>query len=323
MWIMKRKIIDHLASKQGDYISGEDIAEVLSMTRANVWKYIKELRKHGFDIESATNKGYRLNRVAKSLNEDSLYYYFRDNSFVRESCFFEEIDSTNNYLKSRTNELPDKTLVVAKKQIKGRGRRTKEFESAPGGLYFSLLIQNGMDMSEVSFVTSIVAVAVHKALKEFGVETKIKWPNDIILKGRKLCGILTEMVSDMELNHRLIIGIGLNLKNRFSEELSKIAVSLEEEGYEVEAIPLLQKVIEYLEYFYEKLLRGERDEALCILRTESYLIGKKIGFEYNHERKEGMVEDVEDDGSLRVLTLDKEVIRLGSGEVSILNIGQN
>lgn len=320
---MKKKIIDCLASKQGDYISGEDIAEFLSMTRANVWKYIKELRKNGFEIESATHKGYRLNRVAKSLNEDTLYYYFRENSFVRENCFFEEIDSTNDYLKNRANELPDKTLVVAKKQTKGRGRRTKEFESAPGGLYFSLLIQNGMDMSEVSFVTSIVAVAVHKALKDFGVQTQIKWPNDIILKGRKLCGILTEMVSDMELNHLLIIGIGLNLQNHFSKELSEIAVSLEEEGYRIEALSLLQKVVEYLEFFYANLLRGEKTEALHILRTQSYLIGKKIGFDYNHERREGMVEDVEDDGSLRVLTQDKETIRLGSGEVSILSIGQN
>lgn len=323
MWIMKKKIIDCLASKQGDYISGEDIAEGLSMTRANVWKYIKELRKHGFEIESSTNKGYRLNRVAKSLNEDSLYYYFRENSFVRESCFFDEIDSTNDYLKNRINDLPDKTLVVAKKQTKGRGRRTKEFESALGGLYFSLLIQNGMNMSEVSFVTSIVAAAVYKALKESGVETKIKWPNDIILNDRKLCGILTEMVSDMELNHRLIIGIGLNVKNRFSGELSGIAVSLEEEGYEIETISLLQKIIGHFEHFYENLLQGEKEEALYILRKKSYLIGKKIGFDHNRKCKEGMVEDVDNDGSLRVLTQGGEVIHLGSGEVSILSIGQN
>lgn len=133
---MKQELIELLSFRK-EHVSGEEIAEMFGMTRANVWKYIKELRNNGFEIESATNKGYRLVDVGRELNEDTLRYYFREHSFVKNCFFFKEIDSTNDFLKYNNTGFQDGTLVVAKRQLKGRGRRSREFVSDFGGLYFS------------------------------------------------------------------------------------------------------------------------------------------------------------------------------------------
>ncbi len=319
---MKRDIIDLLYKMNGEYLSGEEMADFLNMTRANVWKYIKELRGHGFDIESSTKKGYVLSCVGKNLNEDTLYYHFKKQSFVNEVIFFETIDSTNDFLKYHKEELEDNTLVVAKRQMKGRGRRTREFVSDEGGLYFSFLTKNNMEMKEVAFVTSIAAVAVHEALCDLGVPTKIKWPNDIILKDKKLCGILTEMVTDMEQSNQIIIGIGINVSNQFPKELSMIATSLSENGYQIEEVTLLQKIFERFDEFYNLFLEGNTLKALEILRENSYLFGKQIRFLKENTEYTGTVTGIEENGNLTVETEDGECVFLNSGEVTILKKGQ-
>lgn len=317
---MKRRLIELLASKREEYLSGEEIAERFDMTRANVWKYIKELRKNGFEIESVTNKGYRLTRVGHDLNEDTLFYTFRGSSFIKNCVFFEKINSTNDFLKYNDMGFQAGTLAVAKRQLKGRGRRTKEFVSDEGGLYFSFLLKNDMEMTKVAFVTSIVAVAVNKALEDMGVLTKIKWPNDIILNDRKLCGILTEMVTDMERNHQIILGIGLNVKNTFPEELKEIATSLLEQGYQLDELLILKTIMKRFEEFYQKLLHDDREEALFVLRDKSYLKGKRVEFQYQNTRMEGLAQDIEENGNLRIVLEDGETIALNSGEVSIVKI---
>lgn len=316
---MKQELIELLSFRK-EHVSGEEIAEMFGMTRANVWKYIKELRNNGFEIESATNKGYRLVDVGRELNEDTLRYYFREHSFVKNCFFFKEIDSTNDFLKYNNTGFQDGTLVVAKRQLKGRGRRSREFVSDFGGLYFSFLMKNDMQMSKVAFVTSVAAAAVNKALEDIGIMTRIKWPNDIILGERKLCGILTEMVTDMEMNHQIILGIGLNVKNVFQGELTAIATSLSEEGYEVDEILLLQTVMKRLEEFYQKLLRDDREEVLSLLREKSYLRGKTITFQYENRRREGLAVDIEENGNLKVQLEDGRIVLLNSGEVSLVKI---
>lgn len=315
---MKRKIIDLLCQKEDYFISGEEIAEQLNMTRANVWKYMKELRESGFEIESATKKGYILKSVGMQLNEDTIYYHFKKQNFVKNILFFPRIDSTNDFLKYNREEIPDCTLVVSTFQTKGRGRRTKEFLSEEGGLYFSFMMRNTMNMQEVSFITSLAAVAVNRALLSLGIDTEIKWPNDIFLNDKKLCGILTEMVTDMEGYNKIIIGIGINISNVFPEELKEIAISLLEAGHQINEITFLLNLFSQFEYLYNKFVQGDREEALKVLREKSYLMSKEICFLKGSVEHKGTVVGLEENGNLVVRLSNKAEIALNSGEVTIL-----
>lgn len=315
---MKRKIIDLLCQKEDYFISGEEIAEQLNMTRANVWKYMKELRESGFEIESATKKGYILKSVGMQLNEDTIYYHFKKQNFVKNILFFPRIDSTNDFLKYNREEIPDCTLVVSTFQTKGRGRRTKEFLSEEGGLYFSFMMRNTMNMQEVSFITSLAAVAVNRALSSLGIDTEIKWPNDIFLNDKKLCGILTEMVTDMEGYNKIIIGIGINISNVFPEELKEIAISLLKAGHQINEITFLLNLFSQFEYLYNKFVQGDREEALKVLREKSYLMSKEICFLKDSVEHKGTVVGLEENGNLVVRLSNKAEIALNSGEVTIL-----
>lgn len=315
---MKREIIDLLCQKEDYFISGEEMAEQLNMTRANVWKYIKELRNSGFEIESATKKGYILKSVGMQLNEDTIYYCFKKQDFVKNILFFPSIDSTNDFLKYNREEFPDHTLVVSTLQTKGRGRRTREFLSEEGGLYFSFMMRNTMNMQEVSFITSLAAVAVNRALLSLGIDTEIKWPNDIFLHDKKLCGILTEMVTDMEGYNKIIIGIGINISNIFPKELKEIAISLSEAGYQINEITFLLKLFSEFETLYKKFEQGDREEALRVLREKSYLMGKKICFLKDAVEQKGTVVGLEESGNLVVRLSNQNDIALNSGEVTIL-----
>ena len=315
---MKRKIIDLLCQKEDYFISGEEIAEQLNMTRANVWKYMKELRESGFEIESATKKGYILKSVGMQLTEDTIYYHFKKQNFVKNILFFPRIDSTNDFLKYNREEIPDCTLVVSTFQTKGRGRRTREFSSEEGGLYFSFMMRNTMNMQEVSFITSLAAVAVNRALLSLGIDTEIKWPNDIFLNNKKLCGILTEMVTDMEGYNKIIIGIGINISNVFPEELKEIAISLLEAGHQINEITFLLNLFSQFEYLYNKFVQGDREEALKVLREKSYLMSKEICFLKDSVEHKGTVVGLEENGNLVVRLSNKAEIALNSGEVTIL-----
>lgn len=315
---MKRKIIDLLCQKEDYFISGEEIAEQLNMTRANVWKYMKELRESGFEIESATKKGYILKSVGMQLNEDTIYYHFKKQNFVKNILFFPRIDSTNDFLKYNREEIPDCTLVVSTFQTKGRGRRTKEFLSEEGGLYFSFMMRNTMNMQEVSFITSLAAVAVNRALSSLGIDTEIKWPNDIFLNDKKLCGILTEMVTDMEGYNKIIVGIGINISNVFPEELKEIAISLLKAGHQINEITFLLNLFSQFEYLYNKFVQGDREEALKVLREKSYLMSKEICFLKDSVEHKGTVVGLEENGNLVVRLSNKAEIALNSGEVTIL-----
>lgn len=315
---MKRKIIDLLCQKEDYFISGEEIAEQLNMTRANVWKYMKELRESGFEIESATKKGYILKSVGMQLNEDTIYYHFKKQNFVKNILFFPRIDSTNDFLKYNREEILDCTLVVSTFQTKGRGRRTKEFLSEEGGLYFSFMMRNTMNMQEVSFITSLAAVAVNRALSSLGIDTEIKWPNDIFLNDKKLCGILTEMVTDMEGYNKIIVGIGINISNVFPEELKEIAISLLKAGHQINEITFLLNLFSQFEFLYNKFVQGDREEALKVLRDKSYLMNKEICFLKDTVEHKGTVVGLEENGNLVVRLSNKAEIALNSGEVTIL-----
>ena len=211
------------------YISGEELAKRLSVSRTAVWKAIGQLRDAGYSIESVPNRGYRLLSESDVLSEEGIRRHLRHQEL--ELKVYKTISSTNTVLKALAAEgAPAGLALVAGEQTAGRGRMGRSFYSpADSGLYMSLLLCPAMRASEATRLTACAAVAAAETLEELsGRETQIKWVNDIMMEGRKVCGILTEASVDCEngmLRH-VIIGLGINLRaprGGFPEELREIA----------------------------------------------------------------------------------------------------
>ena len=220
--------------KSGEELSGEAMSQTLGVSRAAVWKAIEALRGEGYAISSAPRRGYRLEGSPDLLSAGELAAAVAGRRVGKELVCLETVDSTNNEVKRRAvDAVPDGLVVLAGEQTGGRGRRGRSFVSPAGkGLYLSALLRPDCPLEQVSALTAWTAVAVCDAVEELcGIRPGIKWPNDVILDGRKLCGILTELELEAETAalRYVVVGLGLNVSQTaddFGPEVAPVAVSL-------------------------------------------------------------------------------------------------
>ena len=225
---MTKEDVLALLEKSDAPVSGEQMCRALGMTRAGVWKAIEALRADGFDIEAAPRRGYRL--CAKPLQKQALERLLDGRFPADRLIVLPEVDSTNTYLKQlAANGAPDETAVLSIRQTAGRGRRGRSFLSEPGGLYLSYLIRPHESAQELLHLTALAGLCVCNAVSQVtGMQPSIKWPNDPVLNGKKLCGILTELSVSLETQEPeyVVIGIGINCnQTQFPQELD-MATSL-------------------------------------------------------------------------------------------------
>lgn len=319
------RILELLRRQEG-FLSGEDIGRELSITRAAVWKGIKKLREEGYEIEAVTNRGYRLTNPETMYNKRELEQGLKTKTMGQTIYFYEETDTTNNRARELALEgAPEGTLVVAEKQTAGRGRRGKVWESPLGtGIWMSLVLRPQIMPAEASVLTLLCGLATAEAIEaETGLSAGIKWPNDILINGKKAVGILTEMDCEMSEVHFVIPGIGINVNTAsFPPEIAEIATSLYLEcGKTVSRRRLVHKVLERLEEHYETFLRTGSFAAMledyrkhCItLDKEVHVLGREPFF------AEAL--DITPEGELLVRRADngKEEV-VFSGEVSIRGV---
>ncbi|MBR1562403.1 MAG: biotin--[Ruminococcus sp.] len=228
---VKQDVKKLLEGRQDCYISGEDIANKLGCSRGAVWKAVKQLQAEGYPISAVTNKGYCLDSCSDILSKDGIESLISGSKSKICIEVFDTIDSTNNYLKAKALENEKEGLTaIAARQTGGKGRLGRSFFSPPdSGLYISFLLRPDSPASEALKITTIAAVAVALAIEDaFGVETQIKWVNDVYINGKKICGILTEAAIDMESGglEYAVCGIGINVytpEGGFPEEIKEIA----------------------------------------------------------------------------------------------------
>ena len=231
---MSREKVLSLLLEQGDrYVSGEAMSRALGISRAAVWKAIEALRQEGYVIQSAPNRGYRLENAPDRVREGELSGPLAGCRVGGRLMCLETVDSTNTEAKRQAMAgAPDGLVIVSEEQTGGRGRRGRSFVSPPGGLYLSALLRPDCPLEQVSALTAWTAVAVCDAVEELcGIRPGIKWPNDVILDGRKLCGILTELELEAEAAalRYVVVGLGLNVSQTeadFGPEVAPVAVSL-------------------------------------------------------------------------------------------------
>lgn len=323
---MKSKILE-LLKNTDDYISGQKLCEALGVSRTAVWKVINQLKAEGYVIDSVNNKGYKMLSSPDILSESeilsALSVHHAD--FVNKIVYLNEVDSTNTRAKTEAElGAPDWTLVTADRQTKGKGRRGRSFDSPNGvGIFMTLILKPDFPPIKASMLTLIAGMAVCRVIRETaGIQALIKWPNDIVADGRKLCGILTEMSAEMDYVNHIVVGIGINVNNReFPDEIKDLATSLFlETGNRFRRSDLIASVMAHFKTLYDTFLQTV---DLSALKEEynSLMINtnRKVLVIRGDERYEAVAKSIDDDGEL-IVERDGVPGKVLSGEVSVRGV---
>ncbi|MDN5330791.1 MAG: BirA family transcriptional regulator [Tepidanaerobacteraceae bacterium] len=309
-------------SKKGNYVSGEEISEKFGVSRTAVWKQVNHLRKLGYEIDSVPRVGYCLKKSPDLLLPEEIIQNSRLEFLARKIYYYPSIGSTNDEAKKLAqNGAPHGTLVIAEEQTGGKGRLGRRWVSPPReGIWLSIILRPSLEPYEAPRITMTCAVAAAKAIRKVaGIDCWIKWPNDLLVEGKKVAGILTEMSADMDSINFVVTGIGVNVNNTdFPAEIKETATSLKlVSGKNVERLKILTEFLSQFEVFYRYLEDGEFGKVLEEWRQLSCNLGRRVRIIGRNSELEGLALDVDDDGALLVKTDGGTVERVLSGDVSL------
>ncbi|MGN0329859.1 MAG: biotin--[acetyl-CoA-carboxylase] ligase [Kineothrix sp.] len=319
----KEKLLDLFENNRGVYLSGQDIAERLSISRAAVWKAVKSLRSEGYSIEAVRNKGYSLAVETDILSAQGIQKYLKPVCQGMELEVLPALASTNTMVREKAAAgAPEGYTVIANNQTDGKGRRGRSFYSPSGtGIYMSLLLRPRQYASKQAVkLTTMAAVAVCEAIEAVsGKKAQIKWVNDIYVAGKKVCGILTEASFGLEdgFLEYAVLGIGINVSppmGGFPEELKNVAGAVfceaQNDGKNHLAAEFLNRFMTYY---------AMSPEICCAdsYRSRSLVIGREIQVIFSDGSKKAIALDVDEDCRLMVKYEDGKTERLSSGEISV------
>ncbi|MGN0559154.1 MAG: biotin--[acetyl-CoA-carboxylase] ligase [Acutalibacteraceae bacterium] len=321
---MQNEILEILKTADG-YVSGQQLSERLGVSRTAVWKAINALRDKGYVIDSSTNKGYILLNPESVIREDDIAKHLCTKEFGRKIILLDTVDSTNTYAKTcGLNGEASGTAVIAREQTNGKGRLGRTWQSQKDcGVWMSLLIRPELSPMEVSSITPLTGLAVCKTLNRlFDLKCRIKWPNDVIVGKKKICGTLTEMTAEFDAVEHIIIGIGINCDNEgFPEEIADKATSVFiETGKKPNKSELAAEILNDL----EKELSA-CNYRLNIFNIKEYrhlcaTLGKEIRFTRGNRYISAVAVDVNPQGELVAMLSDGTTCTINSGEVTVQGI---
>ncbi|MCI8834854.1 MAG: biotin--[acetyl-CoA-carboxylase] ligase [Ruminococcus sp.] len=324
---MKAEILKLLRESE-DYISGQKLCDKLGVSRTAVWKVIQKLQEEGYQVEAVRNRGYHIAKSPDVVSREELESLLLKKTkwAGQKICYFAETDSTNIQAKRLGEEgAPHGTLVVADKQNAGRGRRGKGWESPSGhSVYMTLLLRPEIPPVKAPMLTLVMAYSVAEGLRfAAGVDARIKWPNDIVLHGKKLVGILTEMSTEIDFINHVVIGVGINVNmDSFPEEIADTATSLKIETGQVQKRgPLIVEILRRFEKNYETYLKTEDlsglreayNHLLVNCEREVQILGARDSYR-------AVALGINDGGELLVKKEDGSVEAVYAGEVSVRGI---
>lgn len=322
---MKEEILRLLRSADG-YISGQELCNRFGVSRTAVWKAINQLKEAGYEIEAQQNKGYRLMTAPDLMTEAEIKSLMHTEWVAKEVLYFDTIDSTNTKAQELAEKgYPSGTLVVADKQESGKGRRGRSWVSPSGtGIFMTLMIKPDINPNNASMLTLVAALAVAKAITSVtGEEALIKWPNDIVVNGKKVCGILTEMNAQFDYINHIVVGIGINVHNEsFPEEISQMASSLmiEAGGKRFHRAQIIAETMSYFEQYYDTFLKTQ-DLSALVREYDELLVNrnKSVRVLDPKEPFDGKAMGITPKGELIVDTWESRKL-VSSGEVSVRGI---
>ncbi len=322
MTTINQEIIKQLHTQEG-YISGENLSKRLGVSRNAIWKQIEALRSLGYEIEATPRLGYRLVSTPNQLTPGEMRLNLHTQFIGQEIVTPTTVSSTNDVAKDMVKKGAAEGLtVVAQVQTQGRGRRGREWYSGEGGLYLSIYLKPNLPPQEASKLTLLAAIVMIEVLRnDYHIAAEIKWPNDIFVGTKKICGILTELRADPEAIHYLILGIGLNVNQTakdWPEQVQEIATSMQlETGKEVNLKAVFVRVLETVEKQYLRLQNGMLTDLIANVKANSCLLGKEVKILTKAGESYGKAVDILDDGSLVIKRSTGQLEKLWAADVSV------
>jgi len=318
---MIERIIHLFAERPNEFISGEQLSEQLQCSRTAVWKHISALRNLGYEFEAAPRKGYRLIRRPDKLSESVLTAGLRTTTFGRSIRLFDRIGSTQEAARELAEQgEPEGTVVIAEQQTAGKGRMGRSWHSPYGkGLWMTLLLRPRIPIHFAPQLTLMSAVAVCRAIRQCAaVPAAIKWPNDLLIGGKKVCGILLESSAEDERLRYVLVGIGTSVNltvEDFPDELRDVATSLRiAAGREQNRAELFHAILYEFERWYNLYQENGFDPVRRAWEALAVSLGGRIRARTPHGYVEGTARSIDDSGALAVETEDGEIVKLYSAD---------
>ncbi len=311
------RIIQFLKEANG-HVSGEEMSETLKISRAAVWKYIDHLRKDGYDITAVPHLGYRLVSVPDKLLPHEIQFGLNTRTFGKNIVAFNTVGSTMDEAFGLGMEgAPEGTVVCAETQHKGRGRLGRVWSSPKAkGIYCSLILRPQLPPGQLSRLTLTAAVALAEALRDAaGIEPAIKWPNDILVGGKKLAGILTELRAETDQVKFVVVGMGVNVNTSASQLVDGAASLRTETGRIFNRVIVLQHILRSFETWYAVLGRGRFDLVIKAWKTRSATLKKRVRVTGPGGMVEGLAVDLDTDGALLVRQDSGVIVKKTAGDV--------
>ncbi|MBI3876985.1 MAG: biotin--[acetyl-CoA-carboxylase] ligase [Verrucomicrobia bacterium] len=319
------QILSALRSAGESSVCGADLSQRLGISRAAIWARIEELRRLGYDIVASPHQGYRLISTPDVLHADDLVSRLGSGHVVgRDIRVFQETNSTNDVAEKLARDgAAEGVVVFAESQTRGRGRLGRQWLSpAKKGLWFSILLRPDMRPQAATQLTVVTATALARAIrKQTGLQPEIKWPNDILLRGKKTAGILTELSAELDHVKYVIIGIGVDVNVTtadFPPELRKCATSLRiESGQPVSRAELATAILRELDADYARLRAGEFEAVANEWEEGCTTIGRNVSIHIGDRRVQGRAESLDADGALLLRTQFGHLERIIGGDVTV------
>ena len=319
----KDKILNLLRSSKTGHLSGEELARKCGISRTMVWKHIKSLEREGFGIEAVPSQGYRIISAPDMIRPDDLRRSLTTTAIGRDVQLFPEVASTNTRaMELASHGAPEGTVVIAEMQTGGKGRLGRSWISPKGNLYLSVVLRPDLPMHKAPLITLMGAVVVAAAIRDScGLTAGIKWPNDILIAGKKVCGLLTEMSAEQDRIRHVVLGIGVDVNMPLGElpaEIRAVTTTLAAEaGERIDRTAFACALLERLDRAYRAFL----EDPSAILREWESLnvtINSRVRISGAGESFEGRAAGIDPEGRLIVKQDDGAVRTVAAGDVTIL-----
>lgn len=322
---MKDKILKRFLLASGEPLSGQQLADDFEISRTAIWKHLQTLQEEGYTFETIKRKGYLLTDMPDRVDPARISATISTDRYGKTIHYLEECPTTQEIAQQLAREgAPDGTIVIAESQTEGKGRMMRPWESTKSkGIWMTVIVRPNVLPHQAPQFTLIAAVAIVNAMKSLykNFTPVIKWPNDLLVNGRKCTGILTEMLAEIDRVDALLIGIGINVNqqlNDFPEELHDIATSISiEEGNSIDRGELVASILSYLERYCDQYVQKGFSEIKTLWEESSGTIGKRIRATTLREVFEGVAIGITEDGILEIKLDNGDIKRVYSADIEI------
>ena len=320
------KVLKFLKSHKDDFLSGQDLSDVLKISRVAVWKHIKTIKSLGYKIESKQKLGYRLVKNSEKLLPWEITDGLKTKTIGKKVYYFDTIDSTQNYaieISKKKNE--NGSVVISQRQTAGRGRMNRKWITVKGGLSMSIILHPKFDVSTTTLFPMAASLALATTIqKTMNIKPNVKWPNDVVIKGKKVAGMIVDASIESNLIESMILGVGINFKVDTKHLESQLkgtenfygVASLLKANNSTTPLKMIQNFLSELEKIIALLDRGETSKIIQKWEKISSTIGKKVSVKTNNGTITGLAKKINSDGSLNIVKNGK-VQRLLVGDISI------